>query len=55
MKPGDVSDAVLVVDSRGDLLRIDPAGATNVAPAQPVRTNPPAPDLAFLQATRQFC
>jgi hypothetical protein len=35
LKPGDVADAVLVVDSRGDLIRIDPTGASNVAPAKP--------------------
>lgn len=35
MQAGDAADAVLVVDSRGDLVRIDPSGATNVAPAKP--------------------
>ncbi len=35
LQPGDKRDAVLVVDSRGDLTRIDSAGATNVAPAKP--------------------
>jgi len=35
MQMGDPGDAILVVDSRGDLVRIDPNGATNVAPAKP--------------------
>ncbi|MGK4001916.1 VCBS repeat-containing protein [Sorangium sp. So ce1036] len=32
--PGDTADSVVVVDSRGDLVRLDARGASNVAPAK---------------------
>ena len=36
LQAADARDAVLVVDSRGDLVRLDAAGATLVAPAKPI-------------------
>ncbi|WP_129579377.1 MULTISPECIES: VCBS repeat-containing protein [Sorangium] len=35
LSPGDTADSVVVVDSRGDLLRIASEDASNVAPAKP--------------------
>ncbi|HTN82129.1 MAG TPA: hypothetical protein VL242_00520, partial [Sorangium sp.] len=34
LSPGDVAESVVVVDSRGDLIRIESEGASNVAPAK---------------------
>ena len=35
LQPGAAAESVLVVDSRGDLVRFDAAGASNVSPAKP--------------------